>query len=139
MSAAASTSVPALGPLATASEPAWVRKGGASVQQDYRAALAFESLLVQQLTRSMSETTGAGGEDGEGAGGEAATGLLGSMLPGALAEGVTSAGGLGLAAQLTAELTGGPATHPAPGQGAQAPTASHARTPAEAATGGASA
>jgi hypothetical protein len=95
-------------------EPTWVRNGSASTQKAYAAALSFEQTLVEQLARSLTATSGLGGEsspEGE-AGGEqggsstAGNGELSSMLPQALASGVMNAGGLGLAAELTKGLQG---------------------------------
>ncbi len=95
-----------------ASEPAWVRHGSAATQQDYATALGFERVLVEQLTKSLSATTGLGGESSEGgseggsASSAASSGELSAMLPQALSSGVMNAGGLGLAAQLTKEMQG---------------------------------
>jgi Rod binding domain-containing protein len=94
-------------------EPAWVRKGSASTQKAYETALAFEQMLVEKLSQSLTASSGLGGEAGEegessegssGSGG--ASGPLSSMLPQALTSGVMSAGGLGLAAQMTRQLAG---------------------------------
>lgn len=94
-------------------EPAWVRKGSASTQKAYETALAFEQMLVEELSRSLTASSGLGGESGEegesssevgvSAGG-AASGPLSSMLPQALTSSVMNAGGLGLAAQMTRQL-----------------------------------
>jgi Rod binding domain-containing protein len=106
-------------------EPAWVRKGSAATQKAYETALAFEQMLVEELSQSLTASSGLGGEssaDGEssegstGAGG--ASGPLSSMLPQALTSGVMSAGGLGLAAQMTSQLAGA-AAHGAGGGGAR--------------------
>ena len=95
------------------SEPAWVRKGSAATQKAYETALAFEQMLVEELSQSLTATSGLGGESGgegessEGSsGGGGASGPLSSMLPQALTSGVMSAGGLGLAAQMTRQLAG---------------------------------
>ena len=94
-------------------EPAWVRKGSAATQKAYETALAFEQMLVEELSQSLTATSGLGGEGGaegessedtSGSGG--ASGPLSSMLPQALTSGVMSAGGLGLAAQMTRQLAG---------------------------------
>lgn len=90
-------------------EPAWVRKGSAAVQKEYAIGQEFEQMLVGQLAKSLTETTGlngeGSGEEGEsGSGGQAGSGVLSSMLPQALASGVANDGGLGLAAQLTHQL-----------------------------------
>ena len=94
-----------------AREPEWVRRGSPATQRTYEAALAFESTLVEELTRAMATSGGLGEEAGtEGAEGEqggassAQSGELSALLPQALARGVMSAGGLGLAVQLTRGL-----------------------------------
>ena len=94
-------------------EPAWVRKGSAATQKAYETALAFERMLVEELSQSLTATSGLGGEsaqEGESSegssGGGGASGPLSSMLPQALTSGVMSAGGLGLAAQMTRQLAG---------------------------------
>jgi Rod binding domain-containing protein len=94
-------------------EPSWVRKGSAATQKAYETALAFEQMLVEELSRSLTASSGLGGEGGaegeasEGSsGGGGASGPLSSMLPQALTSGVMSAGGLGLAAQMTRQLAG---------------------------------
>ncbi len=46
------------GGRAARSSPSWVRHGSTQTQQDYKVALAFETVLVEQLTRSMSEAGG---------------------------------------------------------------------------------
>ena len=86
--------------------PADVRKAGKDGEDTYRAALGFERTLPEQLTKSMSKDM-AGGEgdddsgDGEGgSGASAATSAYTDMLPGTLADSVTSSGGLGLAHDL---------------------------------------
>jgi hypothetical protein len=101
-------------PVNQALEPAWVRKGSASTQKAYETALAFEQMLVEELSQSLTASSGLGGEssgesgessEGSSSGG-AASGPLSSMLPQALTSGVMSAGGLGLAAQMTRQLAG---------------------------------
>jgi hypothetical protein len=97
-------------------EPAWVRHGSATTKQDYATALGFEKLLVEQLTKSLTATSGLDGESseagqpgaegGESGGPGGGTSQISSLLPQALSAGVVGAGGLGLAAQLTHELEG---------------------------------
>jgi hypothetical protein len=98
-------------------EPAWVRNGSRATQKTYETALAFEATLVEQLSRSLAETGGLGGEgsaegeSGSEAGSQASGSApfaaqgsqIASLLPQALSDGVMRAGGLGLAAQLTRE------------------------------------
>ena len=93
-------------------EPKWVRDGSESTKKAYQTALAFEEMLVEQLSKSLTATSGLGEESAQGsesAGGEEgssspAAGELSSMLPQALTSGVMNAGGLGLAAQMTRQL-----------------------------------
>jgi Rod binding domain-containing protein len=87
--------------------PADVRKAGKDAEQSYRVALGFERTLLEQLTKSMSKDmvgmdSGSDSDsgDGEDSGASAATSTYTDMLPGTLADSVTSAGGLGLAHDL---------------------------------------
>ena len=84
--------------------PADVRQAGKAGEETYRAALGFERQMLQELTKTMAKDvtgTGAGaGEDVEESSGDAATSAYGDMLPGTLADSLTSAGGLGLAHDL---------------------------------------
>jgi Rod binding domain-containing protein len=118
-----------------ASEPDWVRRGSTSTKKAYESALAFEEMLVEQLSQSLATTGGVDAEASqEGTGGSeegstpqsgAGTGELSSLLPQALTGGVMRAGGLGLAAQMTRELEGIASTqaaHPARGAAASGGT-----------------
>jgi len=73
-----------------------------------KAAAGFEELLVRQLAQVLVDSTepeGTGdGDTTGGTGTDATTSLLQSFLPDALAQSVTSAGGLGLAPTLSAAL-----------------------------------
>jgi len=83
--------------------PTDVRKAGKDSEQLYRVALGFERTLVEQLTKSMSKDMvgmDADDESGEDSGASAATSAYTDMLPGTLADSVTSSGGLGLAHDL---------------------------------------
>jgi Rod binding domain-containing protein len=83
--------------------PADVRKAGKDDEETYRAALGFEQQMIQELTKTMSkDLSGANADDGSGedSGGDAATSAYNDMLPGTLADSITSAGGLGLAHDL---------------------------------------
>jgi Rod binding domain-containing protein len=101
-----------------ATEPKWVRDGSPATQKTYESALAFESTLVEQLSQSLTATSGltgeAGGEQSSEEGGDSAGGTgdseLSSLLPQGLSASVMSAGGLGLAAQMTRDLEGLPAS-----------------------------
>ena len=80
--------------ITSAALPPELRDAPKAQQDRYRAALGFEQVLVQQLTKALVETAGGEGE------GSAATKTYRSMLPEALADGMTAAGGLGLARTL---------------------------------------
>ena len=86
----------ALPPIDPSALPADIRNGSATTRKTYTAALSFERMLVEQLTKSMSKT--AEGDDDSGA--DAATTTYKDLLPGALADGIIAGGGLGLARQL---------------------------------------
>jgi hypothetical protein len=158
-------STPALTPPAglpivnQALEPAAVRNGSPAVQKAYAGALAFEEMLVQQLSQSLTQGTGLSGEEGSGegnegaseggsggaaglAGGGAVNSQLASLLPQALTEGVMRQGGLGLASQLMGSLAPAAvaATAPVAGTAAGGAPAPASAAPAGAtATGGVSA
>jgi Rod binding domain-containing protein len=116
-------------------EPEWVRRGSAATQKAYDSALAFEQTLVEQLSKSMADASGLGGEsssegeagaeEGGSSTGGAGDSQLSSMLPQALSASVMNAGGLGMAAQMTRELEGvaGTAQTHASGGAAPAPSA----------------
>ena len=80
--------------------PAAVRNGSPADKKKYQAALGFERMLVQQLTKAMSDTAKTDGADEESDGSDAATTTYQSMLPDVLADGITASGGLGLAQQI---------------------------------------
>jgi Rod binding domain-containing protein len=99
--------------------PADVRAAGKKGEQLYSDALGFENVLLQQLTQQMFDTSGSDGSDGLtglGSGGSDSSSSDGSddslmsgdatssaftgMLPQALADALTSDGGIGLADQL---------------------------------------
>ena len=91
--------------------PAAVRNGSATVKKAYASAQGFEEMLLQQLSQSMLQSSGLGGEgEGGGEGEESSSGssgeggMLTSLLPQALTEGVMREGGLGLATQLMSSL-----------------------------------
>jgi Rod binding domain-containing protein len=119
-------------------EPAWVRDGSAATQKAYQTALAFEQMLVEELSQSLTASSGLDGEGGEegespeggASGSSAASGPISSMLPQALTSGVMSDGGLGLAAQMTRQLQDG---------GGATQTGTSGTTAATLATGGTSA
>lgn len=89
-------------------EPQSVRDGSAATKQAYAAALDFESLLVNQLAKQLTASTGFMGQDdgsSDGSSGsDPASGELASLLPGALTSAIMSDGGLGVAAGLMSSL-----------------------------------
>ena len=91
-----------LPPIDPAALPADVRNGTPQQRKSYEAALGFERMLVQQLTKAMADTTKTGGDEDDSSG--AATSTYRAMLPDALADGITASGGLGLAGQIYKEL-----------------------------------
>jgi Rod binding domain-containing protein len=118
---------PGLSPINQALEPAWVRHGSAETQKTYQTALAFERMLVEQLSKSLTAASGLEGEAGTEDGGSASSlgaSQLTSLLPQALSDGVMSSGGLGLAAQLTRDAQNAHgALHAQAAQRAQTPQA----------------
>ena len=88
-----STSLPPVNPTTL---PADIRNGSAKTRQAYTAAIGFERMLVDQLAKAMNSTAQPSGDDGS----DAASSTYRDMLPGALADGIMSGGGLGLARQL---------------------------------------
>ena len=89
-----------LPPIDSSVLPAAIRNGSPADKKNYQAALGFERMLVQQLTKAMTDTTKTDGEDDQSDGSDAATNTYQSMLPDVLADGITSSGGLGLAQQI---------------------------------------
>ena len=78
--------------------PADVRAAGPGAQQEYRTALAFERVLISQLTKAMQSTVG--GEDE----GSAATQTYRNMLPDTMADALVANGGIGLSSDLVRAL-----------------------------------
>ena len=140
-----STGLPSIGlpPIDPTFEPASVRNGSPATQKAYASALDFESMLVQQLSQSLTESSGLGGEGESGSGSESGSesegGLggsgsdpvssqLSSLLPQTLTSSVMSHGGLGMAQQLMSSMapagetsageSGSSATLPASGSSA---------------------
>jgi hypothetical protein len=127
--------------------PPDVRKAGAKGEQLYQAALGFEQMLTQQLTDQLAQTMQ--GTDGSAGSGDSSSdnpddpssqsifptdsgssSMVGQMLPQALSDGITQAGGLGIAHQLyllLAQQTGLGAATGATGA-AVAPSAASAGT-----------
>jgi hypothetical protein len=116
-STTASTSTGGL-PIANATrEPAAVRDGSPAAKQAYATAQGFEEMLLGQLSQSLVQSSGLGGEgegssegSEEGSSAESGGGMLASLLPQTLTEGVMRQGGLGLATQLMGALDPSAAT-----------------------------
>ena len=89
------TSISGLPIVADTALPADVRRGAAKDKENYKAALGFEQMLVQQLVQSMA------GDDDDS---PFAHGPYASTLQTALSDSLTTAGGLGLAQQLYKEM-----------------------------------
>jgi len=102
-----------LPPIQSALLPEDVRKAGPKAERLYQTALAFENVLVDQLTQSLGSTLdstgGSATSDGSDDGGDttdAASALTAQMIPDALSQSITASGGLGLAHQLYEALGG---------------------------------
>ena len=103
-----------LPPMDPALEPAAIRKGGPGAQKAFQVGLAFEQMLVNQLSQELTASAGSSdGTDSTGGGDTSGAGIMGSdpassayaqMLPQALTSGVMSAGGLGVAAQIAGAI-----------------------------------
>ncbi len=97
-------------PIDTSLLPPDVRASGPQGQQLYSAALAFEQALTQQLTQSLADSAmpqnDGSGDDSSGVTSttDATTSMYRQMLPDALSQGITGAGGLGLAHDLWLQL-----------------------------------
>ena len=94
-------------PIDASALPAEVRAASPKDQKLYTSALAFERVLVNQLATSIAglgQSAGADGEDSGDGGSSSGGGPYAQMLPGALADGVMSGGGLGLAENLWRSL-----------------------------------
>jgi Rod binding domain-containing protein len=84
---------------AGATLPPEIRAAAPAVQQDYRSALAFERVLLGQLTKAMQSSIG-----GPAQGGSAATEAYANMLPDTMADALAAGGGIGLASDLVRAL-----------------------------------
>lgn len=98
--------------LNVADIPQNIRTGNAKAREAYVEGLAFENVLVNELTQRLSSALGSDGSgsgDGDasgsaGAGGSALGGTdasgYASLIPQALSSGIMDAGGLGIADEL---------------------------------------
>lgn len=93
-------------PVDAAALPPEVREGTAQDRELYATALGFERMLVEELTRQMTDSLaaldGGDGEDDHDDGGLSlsSASLLTDQLPSTLADAIASGGGLGLALDL---------------------------------------
>jgi Rod binding domain-containing protein len=86
---------------AAAALPPEVRDAGPDVQKDYRSALAFERILLGQLTKAMQATVAPEGEA------SAATKAYQERMPDTMADALIAGGGIGLASDLVRALKTG--------------------------------
>jgi len=89
--------------IAIAPLPADVRADGAHGRRLYEAALGFEQTFVRELASQLAATTDPSDGDDDSTG-DAASSLVREQLPDALADGIASSGGLGLAHELYAAM-----------------------------------
>jgi Rod binding domain-containing protein len=85
-------SIAGLPQVAASALPAEIRSASKGEQEDYRAALGFERVLIGQLVSTMTKTA------------PLAEGPQAAMVQDALADALTTGGGLGLASQIYASL-----------------------------------
>ena len=101
--------------LNVATVPASVRNGDSNAMKAYSEGLAFESMLVNELSQQMSKTMfGGSGSSSDptsgGSDGSSSSSMLGgasayqSMIPQALTSSIMDDGGLGMAESFAQEL-----------------------------------
>ena len=73
---------------------------GVGKTPEEKAALGFERQLLTQLTEQLAKSAMGGDDENT----SAATGAYRDMLPGALADAMVAAGGIGVAANLVATM-----------------------------------
>jgi hypothetical protein len=106
------TGLPAIDP---ATEPAAVRQGGKAAKNAYETGLAFEQMLVSELSQAMTDTVSGSdpsGADssGDSSGGDSmggstsALGPFASMMPQAMSSSIMSDGGTGVAMQIAQSI-----------------------------------
>lgn len=109
-----------------ATEPAAVRNGDQAAKNAYAEGTAFEQMLLNQLTQTMSDTVAGSSDSSDGLGGTSdsssgdgsALGAYSSMLPDALTTGIMNNGGTGVAMQI-AEALDPALANPTPTAGGQ--------------------
>jgi hypothetical protein len=116
----------ALPPIDQSTEPASVRNGDQAAKNAYQTGLAFEQMLDNELTQTLSSTISGTGSNDDGLGGtsdqsgasaDPAASAFSSMLPNALTSGLMTGGGTGIAMQIAQSIdpalgTGGATTTP---------------------------
>ncbi len=80
--------------------PPEIRAASRAVQDEYRSALAFERVLLGQVTKAMGSTMIGGPQEGA----SAATEAYKNMLPDTMADAVIAGGAIGLASDLVRAL-----------------------------------
>jgi hypothetical protein len=102
--------------LNVATIPANIRNGDSKAMKAYSEGLAFEDMLVNELSQQLAKTMyGGDGQDGtssssDGSDGSSSGGLLSgasayaSLIPQTLTSSIMSGGGLGIAEQFAKEL-----------------------------------
>jgi Rod binding domain-containing protein len=106
-----------LPPIDTSLIPVDVQNAGPAAVKLYGVALQFEGLLTSQITQQMFDAS----QDPSGDQGQQDAGPYQSMLPGALSDSLTAAGGLGLAPELYRSFGGTYASSPStPSTGGEA-------------------
>jgi hypothetical protein len=87
-------SIPGLRPIDQALVPGAVRGGDAKAKSALETGLAFEQVLVGELSKQLLDSQGS----------DATTSVYSQLLPDALSGGIMGNGGLGVAAQLAAAI-----------------------------------
>jgi Rod binding domain-containing protein len=105
-------------PIDTSLIPSGIRAQGAKSEALYDSALQFEQLLVQQLAQGLTDSTQSddtsstdsgddpGDTSDDGSSTSGGLGVYQGMLPDALAQSVSGAGGMGLALDLYKAMGG---------------------------------
>jgi hypothetical protein len=88
-----------LPPIDPAHEPAAIRNGPPAAKRAYQAALSFEQVLVDQLTKELA--AGIGGKNDQA---DPGTSAYANLLPQAMTSSIMTSGGTGVAMQLAAAL-----------------------------------
>ena len=95
---------PSISPVPGGVTPVGLRTETAEERASAKTAMAFERLLVGELTKSLADNALVSGTDGNDAGG--GTRMLLAQMPDVLADAMSAGGGIGLAAALQPALEG---------------------------------